>query len=98
MKVEVRPLNKNGRELPKQARAPACRGKLKVYDDRLRVVGRWVKCATVVSETDGLETRVLPDLVDVELLWLDAGRMRLRGNEEVLGALMAQTWEVKAVG
>lgn len=99
MKVEVRPLNVAGRPLRGAAlktQAPA-KGRLRVFEDRLRDKNRWVRCAALVSVTSGTEHRLLPDLEDVQLLWADDGRMRLKGIEEVDGIRTDQTWEVRVV-
>ncbi len=58
---------------------------------------RAVLCAQVVSITDGLESPVLPEHTDAELIWLDGNRIRLRGNELIDGAMYAQTWDVRTL-
>ena len=99
MQVEVRPIHLWGRPLPKSERlkGPACRGKLRVAENRLHALGRTVKCATLTSVTDGLETPLLPELTDVELIWLDAGNLRLKGTELIDGAGYTQTWDVRVL-
>lgn len=100
MKVEIQPINDKGRPLTKALRlkSPAFRGVLRVFEDRMHEFGRVVRCAQVVSQTDGLETVVLPTLLDVELLWMDKAAMRLRGTEIIDGVLFGQTWDVKVLG
>lgn len=99
MRVEVRPINQRGRPLGKAERlsAPPSRGTLKVAENRLHSFGRVVMCAKLVSATDGLETELLPELLDAELIWLDGAVMRLRGTEQVEGALFGQTWDIKVL-
>jgi hypothetical protein len=99
MRVEVRPINQNGRPLGKAERqsSPPSRGRLKVAENRLHSFGRVVMCAKLVSATDGLETELLPELLDAELIWLDGETIRLRGVEQVGGALFGQTWDIKVL-
>lgn len=99
MRIEVRPLNHLGRPLRKSERtkSPPCRGSLKVFENRLHSFGRAVMCAHVVSLTDGLESDLLPELVDMQLIWLDGATMRIRGTESVDGALYGQTWDIKVL-
>ena len=99
MQVEVRPIHLLGRPLPKSERmkGPACRGKLRVAENRLHALGRSVQCATLTSVTDGLETPLLPELVDAKLLWLDDRTIRLQGSELIDGAFYTQTWDIKVL-
>lgn len=99
MKVEVNCINRQGRPLSRTERQqqPALRGELKVFENRLHVFNRTVLCAQIVSTTDGLDSPVLPELTDAQLIWLDGGRIRLRGNELVGGALYAQTWDIRTL-
>ena len=99
MRAEVRPLNVLGKPLPKaqHQKEPACRGKLHVAENRMHAFGRVVNCATLTSATDGLDTPLLPELLDVQIIWLDNSSMRLRGIEDVGGTLFAQTWDIKVL-
>lgn len=99
MRAEVRPLNLRGKPLDKavRARTPASHGTLRVFENRLHVFGRAVTCATLTSTTDGLETMLLPELLDVQIIWADDYVMRLRGNEQLDGAFFGQTWEVRVL-
>ena len=99
MRVEVNCINRRGRPLSRTERQqqPALKGELKVMENRLHPFNRAVMCANVLSITDGLEQPVLPELTDVQLIWLDGKRLRLRGNEQVEGALFAQTWDVRVL-
>ena len=40
---------------------------------------------------------LLPELTDVELIWLDAGNLRLKGTELIDGAGYTQTWDVRVL-
>ena len=97
MRVEVHCINHRGRQLERaeRSRQPVLRGELKVFENRLHPFNRAVLCAQVLSVTDGLEQPVLPELTDVQLIWLDGKRLRLRGVESVDGALFAQTWDLR---
>lgn len=99
MKVEVRPINLNGRPMRKAEREsrPSAKGSLKVSEIRLNQFGRNVRCARVVGFSDEIEKSMLPDLMDVELLWADGQGIRLSGIEEIDGCLFAQTWDVRVM-
>lgn len=99
MQVEVRPINIRGKALAKGERekSPASRGRLRVSENRLHAFGRVVMCAKLVSATDGVETQLLPELLDAHLIWLDEKSLRLRGNELVDGILFGQTWDIKVL-
>lgn len=99
MRIEVRTLNHLGRPLGKadRAKAPPCRGKLKVFENRLHDFGRAVLCAQLLSATDGLDSEMLPELFDIQLIWLEDATMRIRGTERVEGALYGQTWDIKVL-
>lgn len=99
MKVEVHIINYRGRPLSRIERdkQPSVRGKLKLFENRLHAFNRSVRCAQVVSLTDGLDSSLLPELIDAELIWLDNDRMRLRGIEGVDGAYFAQTWDIRVL-
>ncbi|WP_374259395.1 hypothetical protein [Aquabacterium sp.] len=99
MRVEIRPINLRGKPLKKAERnalAPV-RGNLKVFENKLHAFGRAVRCARVLSTSDGLEADLLPELLDAELLWLDDKAIRLRGVEQVDGTLFGQTWDIKVL-
>jgi hypothetical protein len=99
MRVEIRPIYHCGKPLPKAQRQkePAYRGKLSIAENRLHAYGRVVTCARLTSITDGIATALLPELTDVQILWLDEDQIRLRGNEQVDGVEFAQTWDVKVL-
>lgn len=99
MRVEIRPINLRGKPMKKAERdaiAPA-RGKLRVFENRLHTLGRTVLCARVLSVSDGLESDLLPELLDAQLLWLDDKVIRLRGVEQVDGTSFGQTWDIKVL-
>lgn len=96
MRVEVRPLNVQGVPLPasQHKRLPASVGKLRIAENRLHRLGRVVLCATLTSISDGLDTELLPELTDVQVIWVEDGFMRIRGIEQVGGVQYAQTWNL----
>jgi len=99
MRAEVHPINLQGKPLPKALRetqAPFT-GALKIAENRLHAFGRVVTCANLINPRDGAGLPVLPELVDVQLIWLDDKNMRLRGIEQVDGILYAQTWDIKVL-
>lgn len=99
MYVEVRPMNHQGKPLVKAvaAKQPASRGQLRIFENRLHNFGRVVRCATLTSSTDGMDSHQLPELLDAEVIYLDSSLMRLRGLEQVGGTLFGQTWDVRVV-
>lgn len=99
MRVEVRPLYVHGKPLRKdeRLREPPSRGKLSVVENRLDARGRVVTCATLTNERDGLDSALLPQLTDVQLIWISDESVRLRGLEQIDGALFGQTWDIKVL-
>lgn len=99
MRVEVRPLNVHGKPLTRaqHQRLPASVGKLKVIEKRSSKLDRIVLCATLTSVSDGLETELLPELGEAQVIWVDDGVMRIRGIEVLEGVQYAQTWAVKVL-
>lgn len=99
MRAEIRPINVRGKSLPKAIRLKesAYSGKLRIFENRIHAFGRVVTCATLTNPKDGLDGLVLPELVDVEIIWLDDNGMRLRGLELVDGVQYGQTWEIKVL-
>lgn len=96
MHAQVRPINVRGKPLPKPVRLKeaAAVGHLKVFENRLHTFGRAVTCATLTDTKDALNTPKLPELLDVEIIWMDERTMRLRGVEVVEGTLYGQTWDI----
>ena len=99
MRVEVRPLNVLGKPLTRaqHQRLPASVGKLKVHEKRSTKLDRIVLCATLASVSDGLETELLPELGEAQLIWADDGILRLRGIEVIEGTQYGQTWVMKVL-
>ena len=89
MQVNVMPIYERGRGRPKSERelGPSTRGELRVYERRVHELGRSVRCAAVVSAVEGTAQPLLPELLDVELIWVDKGKLRVRGNELIAGSL-----------
>jgi hypothetical protein len=99
MRAEVRPVFVRGKSMPKAVREqePARRGKLSISENRLHEFGRVVTCAKLTSTSDGLDTPLVPELTDVQIIWLMESGMRLRGIEQVDGVLYGQTWDIKVL-
>lgn len=99
MRAEIRPINVRGKSLPKAVRLneSAYTGTLRIFENRLHAFGRVVTCATLTDPKDGLGRLALPELLDVQIIWLDDNGMRLRGIEQVDGVLFGQTWEIKVL-
>lgn len=99
MRVEVRPLSVQGVPLytSQHKRLPAIVGKLRIAENRLHRLGRVVLCASLTSTSDGLDTELLPELTDAQVIWAEDGFMRIRGVEQVNGVQYAQTWNLKVL-
>lgn len=72
-------------------------GKLRIAENRMHALGRSVLCATLTHVTDGLDTVLLPELTDAQVIWAEDNRMRVRGTELIDGAYYAQTWDIKVL-
>lgn len=99
MLVEVRPIFRCGKLVPKSVRladAPH-RGKLSMQENRLHALGRAVLCARLGNHNDPNEIDVLPELVDAQVIWVMDRKLRVRGVEQVGDAFYGQTWEVEVV-
>ena len=44
-----------------------------------------------------LDTVLLPELTDAQVIWAEDNRMRVRGTERIEGAYYAQTWDIKVL-
>ncbi len=99
MKVEVQPIYEKGRSARAKERVamPKYRGTLRVREERVHELGRITTVAALLSEVDGTDTPVLPELHDACLLHVDGAKLRIRGFERVGEANYGQTWDVKAV-
>ena len=97
MKVEAQLIYEKGRSVAAAARTklPKYRGQLRIREARINELGRIATVADLISTTDGCEGSVLPVLHDVNVIFVDAGKMRIRGFEFVEGAQYAQTWDMK---
>jgi len=97
MKVEAQLIYEKGRSVAEAIRSklPKYRGQLRIREERIGALGRIATVADLISTTDGCDSSVLPKLHDVNVIYVDAGKMRIRGFEVVEGAQYAQTWEVK---
>lgn len=99
MRVEARPLNEHGVPLSRRRHQelPGSQGKLRILETRVHKLGRIAICAKLISVSDGLETELLPDLADAQVIWVEDGLMRIRGIEQVNGVQYAQTWNIKVL-
>ncbi|WP_287924899.1 hypothetical protein [Diaphorobacter sp.] len=97
MKVKVRPLQRQGRLMPRETAVlvPARVGALLVHEERDHELGRPVLRARLLDISGGTETDLLPDLSDARLLWAKNNKLRFSGFERVENASYAQTWEVE---
>ncbi len=97
MQAEVRTLYHCGKFLTKKERdkEPPCRGKLQVIEDRFHPLNRVVTRAQLTSVTDGINSPLLPELLDVRIAWLEGKAIHLRGIEDIDGVMYAQEWEVR---
>lgn len=97
MKVAVQVIYQKGRGVAAAARTklPTYKGQLRIREARISELGRMATVADLISTTDGCDGAVLPALHDVNVIYVDAGKMRIRGFEIVEGAQYAQTWDMK---
>ena len=96
MKVKVRRLRLNGKNLPANPEGhPPVTGELSVKPERDPELSREVTRARLLGKVHGTEIDLLPDLSDAQLLWAKDGKMRLSGVERIEGIAFAQTWSVE---
>jgi hypothetical protein len=97
MRVRVRPLRQNGRNLNRDELKdiPPHVGFLKIGESRNYELSRPMVRAQLLDAVSGVETDVLPELCDARLLWAEDKKMRLTGTERVRDADFAQTWSVE---
>lgn len=97
MKVKVRPLRHEGRNLQRQEqlRLPPYVGVLSIGSERDPELGRPVLRAHLRDASHGSKVDLLPELSDVNLLFAGDGQMRLSGFEQVESRAYAQTWAVE---
>lgn len=97
MKVHVRTMRRNGRNLPQKEvfAQPPIVGTLTVNEERDHELGRCTIRARVFDDKSG--TDVLPELQSAILVWADKNRMRFVGTERIEKADVAQTWSVEVL-
>lgn len=97
MKVEVQLVNEKGRGLSARERtnSPKYRGRLCIREARSHELGCITPTAHLLNTTDGTELALLPALHDAAVLFLNDGKMRIRGFELIEGVQFGQTWDVK---
>ena len=97
MKVHVRPMRRQGRNLPlEMVRAiPPLAGVLAVDEQRDVELGRNTVRARLVDEKSGND--ILPELKSALLIWAEKNRMRMAGLERIDKADYAQTWSIEVV-
>ncbi len=97
MRVKVRPLRRQGRNLHQQEQMalPPFVGELTVSESKDHELGRQVLRARLLNTTSGTEHDILPELSDARLLWAADNKMRLSGFERIDKAAYAQTWSVE---
>ncbi|MGB4358938.1 MAG: hypothetical protein WBJ19_00805 [Rhodoferax sp.] len=97
MKVHVRPMRRQGRNLPnvEMMALPPIVGILTVNEQRDIELGRNTVRARLLDDKSGND--VLPELTSALLLWANKNRMRLTGLERVDKADYAQTWSIELV-
>lgn len=74
---------------------PKYRGTLRVREERVHELGRIATVAALLSDVDGTDTPVLPELHDACVLSVNGPQLRIRGFERIGDAQYAQTWDVK---
>ena len=100
MRVKVRLLRKDGRLLwtdATEAKAPGHAGMLTIDQKRDPVLGRTLARAKLTCIAAGTDTDVLPELLDVQLLWAREQKMRLAGFERIGDVDYAQTWAIEVL-
>ncbi len=97
MKVHVRPLRRNGRNLPMNVirSTPPISGVLAVDEQRDIELGRNTVRARLIDDKSGND--VLPELKGALLIWAEKNLMRMAGLERVDKADYAQTWSIEVV-
>jgi hypothetical protein len=96
MRVEIRPLYRNGALHSQRSTEAARQGDLRVGEHRDTRLGRAVTLARLVDPARE-EADVLPELLDARLLWMREGEMRITGLQRGETADFAQTWHVRVL-
>ena len=100
MRVKVRPLRKEGRLVwtsSVEAKAPGFAGMLTIDEKRDPSLGRTMPRAKLTGIAAGSDTDLLPELLDVQLLWAREQKMRLTGFEHIDNVAYAQTWAIEVM-
>jgi hypothetical protein len=100
MRVKVRPLRKAGRLLwagAAESKAPGYAGMLTIDEKRDPALGRTLARAKLTGISAGPDTDLLPELLDVQLLWAREQKMRLAGFERIDDVDYAQTWAIEVL-
>ena len=100
MREKVRALRKNGRLVwagPAEATTPGVAGMLTIDEKRDPALGRTMPRAKLTGITAGSDTDLLPELLDVQLLWAREQKMRLTGFEHIDNVAYAQTWAIEVM-
>ena len=93
MRVTVICLREKGRPIPRWrvSRLPSVTGRLVVEDKYHATIHRTVRIARIITESRD-NPCPLPELVDVQLLWVREDGIAIGGFEEILEIHYAQTW------
>lgn len=100
MRVEIQLVNELGRALltgERTVKAPKHVGELRLREERSAEHGRSMLVATLQDARGGLREPVIPALLDAQVLWIEAGSLRIRGTERIDGVECAQAWAVKVL-
>lgn len=97
MKVEAVLIYEKGRGISSKIRIGMTkyRGNLRIREGRVQELGRIATIADLTSTTDGSDSPILPSLHDANVIFIDSGKMRIRGFEVIEGTQYAQTWDLK---
>lgn len=97
MRVHVRPMRRQGRNIPNKEHMalPPVMGFLTVNEQRDIELGRNTVHARLLDDKSGND--VIPELSSAQLIWADKNRMRLTGLERIDKADYAQTWSVEVL-
>jgi len=100
MRVKVRPLRKEGRLVwagAVEAKAPGFAGMLTIDEKRDPDFGRTLTRAKLSSIAAGSDVDLIPELLDVRVLWAREQKMRLAGFERIADVDYAQTWAIEVL-
>jgi hypothetical protein len=70
---------------------------LTVDQKRDPMLGRTLARAKLTGISAGSDTDLLPELLDVQLLWAREQKMRLAGFERIGDVAYAQTWAIEVL-